>query len=84
MLRTNVYLTEQQEKAINTRAAISKKSKAQILREVIDEGLKTAPIQKSQSAKVLLELAKIAEEFKDRGTAPKDLSANLDKYTWDE
>lgn len=84
MLRRNVYLTEQQEREIKLRAAISKKPRAEILREVIDKGLKSAPAQKSTSTESFLKLAKIAQQFKDRGTAPKDLSQNLDKYTWDE
>lgn len=84
MLRTNVYLTEEQERELKTRAAVAKKPKAEILREVIDEGLKTIPMQKSASTQVFIELAKIAEQFKDKGSAPRDLSQNLDKYTWDE
>ncbi len=84
MLRTNVYLTEEQERGLKIRAAIAKKPKAEILRDVIDEGLKTVPMQKSSSTESFLKLAKIAEQFKDKGIAPKDLSQNLDKYTWDE
>lgn len=84
MLRTNVYLTDEQEKEIRIRAAIAQKSKAEVLRKVIDEGLKTSPLQKSASTKAFIKLGKIAEQFKAKGTAPKDLSSNLDKYTWDE
>ena len=84
MLRTNVYLTEQQEREIRLRAAISKKPRAEVLREMIDKGLKSASVQKSASTESFLSLAKIAEQFKGKGTAPKDLSGNADKYTWDE
>ena len=49
MLRTNVYLTEDQQREIKTRAAIARKPKAEILREIINSGLKTAPVQKSAS-----------------------------------
>lgn len=39
--------------------------------------------QKQQgSALALLKIAQMAEKLKAQG--PKDLSANLDKYTWDE
>ncbi|MBI2600557.1 type II toxin-antitoxin system Phd/YefM family antitoxin [Candidatus Daviesbacteria bacterium] len=39
--------------------------------------------QKQQgSALALLKIAKMADKLKAKG--PKDLSANLDKYTWDE
>lgn len=39
--------------------------------------------QKQQgSALALLKIARMAEQLKSKG--PKDLSTNLDKYTWDE
>ncbi|MBI2597445.1 hypothetical protein HYW41_04770 [Candidatus Daviesbacteria bacterium] len=84
MLRTNVYLTEDQQREIKTRAAIAGKPKAEILREIISSGLKAASVQKSASTQTFLKLASIAKQFKGKGTGPKDLSINLDKYTWDE
>ncbi len=84
MLRTNVYLTEDQERAIKVRAAIMNKPKAEILREVISHGLKATSVQKSASTATFLRLASIAKQFKGKGTGPKDLSANLDEYIWDE
>lgn len=84
MLRTNVYLTEDQERAINRRATVARKAKAEVLREVITKGLQAIPGQKSSSTTSFLKLAEIAESFKGKGIAPKDLSANLDKYTWDK
>lgn len=84
MLRTNVYLTEDQQREIKTRAAIARKPKAEILREIINSGLKTAPVQKSASTATFLKLASVAKQFKGKGTGPKDLSINLDQYTWDE
>ena len=84
MLRTNVYLTEDQERAIRARAAVNKKPKAEVLRELINVGLKATPLQGSTSADVFMRLGQVAEQFRGRGTAPKDLSTNLDKYTWDE
>ncbi len=84
MLRTNVYLTQDQEREINRRAIVAQKAKAEILREVITKGLQATPAQKSSSTTSFLKLAEIAKSFKGKGTAPKDLSVNLDKYTWDE
>ena len=84
MQRTNVYLTEEQARELNIRAAITKKPKATILREVIDKGLKTTPMQKSLSSQGFMKLGEIAEQFRGKITGPKDLSAHLDKYTWDE
>lgn len=82
MLRTNVYITEEQARELNLRAVITQKPKAEVLREVIDKGLKTIPVAKSTSAEVFLKLAELGKKFK--GTAPRDLSVNHDKYTWDE
>ena len=84
MLRTNVYLTEEQERELNRMAAVANKAKAEILREVIDKGLSASPVQKSASTSNFMKLSEIAREFKDKGKGPRDLSANLDKYTWDE
>ncbi len=84
MLRTNVYLTQDQEREISRRAIVTQKAKAEILRELITKGLQTTQPQKSSSTTSFLKLAEIAKSFKGKGTAPKDLSVNLDKYTWDE
>lgn len=84
MLRTNVYLTQDQEREINRRSIVAQKAKAEILREVITKGLQATPIQKSSSTASFLKLAEIAKRFRGKGTAPKDLSVNLNKYTWDE
>jgi len=84
MLRTNVYLTQEQERMIKAQAAIVQKPKAEVLREIIDKGLKASSLQKSASTEVFMRLANLAENFKGKGTGPKDLSRNLDKYTWDE
>lgn len=83
MLRTNVYLTEDQTREINRRAFIAGKAKAEILREMISNGLRTTQLQKSSSTTSFLKLAEIAKSFRGKGTAPKDLSVNLDKYTWE-
>lgn len=82
MLRTNVYLTEDQYRELKRRAIIGNKAKAAVLREVIDKGLEVTKAQKSASAEGFLKLAELGQRFK--GIAPKDLSVNHDKYTWDE
>ena len=56
------------------------KSKAEITRRILTEGLKIIQPKKSSSAGALLQLAKAASKFK--GSAPKDLAFNHDYYTW--
>lgn len=82
MLRTNLYLTKEQNEEIARLAMITKKPKAAILRHVIGVGLKSGSLAVASSTAGLLELAQLADDLPDGG--PKDLSANLDKYAWDE
>lgn len=84
MQRTNVYLTEEQAREINRRATFTRRPKAAIIREVIDKGLQLTSIQQSESTRAFMRIAEIAEQFRDKGTAPEDLSSNLDKHLWDE
>ena len=81
MLRTNLYLTEEQDKEIARLAVVIKKPKAAVLRHLIVYGLKNSSLARSSSTRALLALADLAEKLPSKG--PKDLSANLDKYAWD-
>ena len=82
MLRTNLYLTEEQNREITRLVMVVKKPKAAVLRHLIVFGLKNSSLAKSNTAQALLRLAGLAEALPSRG--PKDLSTNLDKYAWDE
>ena len=82
MLRTNLYLTEEQNREITRLAMITEKPKAAVLRHLIVFGLKNDSLAKSNTAQALLRLVGLAETLPSKG--PKDLSANLDKYAWDE
>ena len=80
MIRTQVYLTEQQYQQIRILAARGKKPAAEVTRELVDSGLKE---QKMGSiGEALGELAKLGRELKLKG--PKDLSKNIDKYLYEE
>ena len=80
MQRTHIYLSEEVKREIDYIAKIQGKTKAEITRKVMEEGLKAMKPQKSQSAEALLHFAKAASKFK--GSAPTDLSLNHDYYTW--
>lgn len=77
-----MYLTKEQNDEVARLAVVTKKPKAVVLRHLIVFGLKNSSLAKSNSAQALLKLASLAEMLPSKG--PKDLSANLDKYTWDE
>ena len=80
MQRTHIYLPNELNTEIEFIAKLNRKSKAEVVREVLQQGLKKLRPQKSSSAKALLEMAREAKKFV--GTGPKDLSINHDYYTW--
>jgi hypothetical protein len=79
MIRTQVYLTEEQARDIKLRAKREKKREAEVIRELLSEGLKTQPLKgRDSTGESLLRLAKIG------GKAPADLSSRLDDYLYGE
>lgn len=79
MIRTQVYLPKSLYQHIDLVAKKEKKAKAQVIREVLEEGVKG---KQGNSGKVLLEIAAMAKKYKWKG--PKDLSRNIDKYLYEE
>jgi len=79
MIRTQVFLTEDQARDIKLRARRDKKREAEVIRELLSEGLKTAPRQMRESTgESLLRLAAIG------GKGPTDLSKRIDDYLYGE
>jgi hypothetical protein len=79
MIRTQVYLTEDQARDIKLRAKRENKRKAEVIRELLSEGMKktTTKAQESTGAS-LLRLAAIG------GKGPADLSSRVDDYLYGE
>jgi hypothetical protein len=79
MIRTQVYLTEDQARDIKLRAKRENKREAEVIRELLCEGIKisTAEVQESTGAS-LLRLAAIG------GKGPADLSSRVDDYLYGE
>lgn len=81
MQRTHIYLPEEVNREIDYIAKLQGKTKAEITRMLLEEGLKVVqPHNKSRTANALLNFAKEASKIK--GSAPKDLAYNHDYYTW--
>lgn len=80
MLRTYIYLPDELNQQIKLTADLQRKSKAEIIRRALEKGLAVVKSKKSDSAKILLQIAKEAEKLHVKG--PKDLSFNHDYYTW--
>lgn len=80
MLKTYLYLPEELNKKVESAAKRQKKSKAEVLRKAIEEGINTVEEQTSSGVEVLFKLAEIGKKYNPKG--PKDLSKNIDKYLW--
>jgi hypothetical protein len=82
MIRTQVYLTEEQTRSIKLRAQQEARSEAEVIRELVDKGLTRgdgAPRRKS-TGETLLELAALGKQLGIAG--PADLSTNHDDYLY--
>ena len=83
MIRTMVYLTEEQARDIKLKAQREQRPKAEVIRELISAGQKASPRQGRESTgEALLRLAKLGEKLQVK--APADLSSRVDDYLYDE
>jgi hypothetical protein len=77
MIRTQVYLTEEQARDIKLRAQRENKREAEVIRELLSKGLQSSSRTKHESTgDSLLRLATIG------GKAPADLSLRVDEYLY--
>jgi hypothetical protein len=77
MIRTQVYLTEEQSKDIKARAAREKRREADIIRELLDHGRHVSQGKKQlTTGEALLHLADLGKKYNLSG--PTDLSTNHD------
>lgn len=81
MIRTQVYLPKQLYRSIDMVAKREKKPKAQVIRDVLEKGV-IKEMKKRNAGRTLLEIAAMAKKYKWRG--PRDLSANIDMYLYEE
>jgi len=79
MIRTQVYLTEDQARDIKLRARRENKHEAEVIRELLNEGMKKSASKALESTgESLLRLATIG------GKGPADLSSRVDDYLYGE
>ena len=77
MIRTQVYFPEEIYTEVKVVAKKENKPTAQVVRELLEEGLNLKR-QKSSVGKALLSLTTI------KAKGPKDLSSSIDKYLYGE
>lgn len=80
MLKTYLYIPEQLERKIKITAETQNKSKAEIIRTALAEGLDALEKNRTGGAEILLALATFAKKNKIKG--PRDASVNHDYYLW--
>jgi hypothetical protein len=79
MIRTMVYITEEQARNIKLRAKRENKHEAEVIRELLSEGMKTSTANVQESTgESLLRLAAIG------GKGPSDLSSRVDDSLYGE
>ena len=79
MIRTQVYLTEEQARDIKLRAQREQKREAEVIRDLLNKGLQTPSRQQGESTgESLLRLAAIG------GKGPADLPMRIDDYLYGE
>jgi hypothetical protein len=83
MIRTQVYLTEEQARHIKLQAKRENKAEAEVIRELVNKGLDTFHgANRETTGDALLRLAKLGEELQVQ--APTDLSSRIDEYLYGE
>lgn len=80
MLKTYLYVPEQLDREVEKVAKLNNTSKAQVLREVIQEGLNVIRKQRSGGAEVLLKIAELGKKYNLKG--PKDSSVRMNELLW--
>lgn len=80
MIRTMVYLDDNQPRLIEVISKATKKSQSQIIREALDHGLKHIYTKKNSGVEGLLALVELGKKLKIK--APADLSSRLDDYLY--
>jgi len=83
MIRTQVFLTDEQKQDIELRAKPQNKAEAEIIRELLETGRHAYPRADQESTgDALLRLTKLGEKLHVK--APADLSSRIDEYLYDD
>ena len=80
MLKTYLYLPEELDRQIKNVAKNQKKSKAEVIRSAVENGLKSINQDNSAGLKAFAKLAEIGIKHNVKG--PKDSAKRHDYYLW--
>ena len=82
MLKTYLYIPEDLNKKIDYTAKAQNKSKADVIRQALENGIGAVQQQGTASTEVLLKIAELGKKYNVKG--PKDSSTKMDEYLWDK
>ena len=83
MIRTQIYLTDEQKQDVELRAKRQNKAEAEVIRELLDTGRHASPLTDQESTgDAFLRLAKLGEKLHVK--APADLLSRIDEYLYDD
>ena len=80
MIRTQVYLADNQPKKIELMSKITKKPQSEIIRAALDLGLEALRKQRAGTASGLQALVDLGKKYNLQG--PPDLSRRIDDYLY--
>ena len=76
MIRTQIYLTQEQAETIKHRSQRQQRTEAEIINDLIAKGLRMPMKKKKTTGETLMDLVALGKKYKVTG--PKNLSTNLD------
>src|SRR3954451_21910077 len=83
MVRTQVYLTEEQARDIKIRAQRERRREADVIRDMLERGRLTSTGKRQETAgQAMLRLVEVVKRLGLKG--PTDLSTNHDDYLYGE
>jgi hypothetical protein len=81
MIRTHLYITEDQARDIKLRAKRERRRESDVARDLLERGRFVSQCRRQESVgEGMLRLAQLGKKFGMKG--PKDLSTNLDDYLY--
>jgi ABC-type Zn uptake system ZnuABC Zn-binding protein ZnuA len=80
MLKTYLYIPENLDKKILFTAKAQNKSKAEVIRQALEKGIKQIKQESNASARVLMKIAELGRKYKVKG--PKDSVERFDDYLY--
>ena len=82
MTKTYLYIPDELDKQVMEIVRYEKRSKADVLREALENGVVAARKKNSAGIDVLFKIAELGKKYHLKG--PRDGSVNMDKYLWDK